>query len=145
MKYKISRSDSKRFFKYLVGGSIYFWAGYGIFAVCYSGLHWKWFPAKVLADAVGWTANYLVQRFWAFSDHISLSEMQHAGRYVFIESIGFVMDYALISGLVHLGITPYIGFFISGIFFTFWSFLWYKYWVFPENGGKKLASAKAKV
>lgn len=142
MKYKISRSDSKRFFKYLVGGSIYFWVGYGIFAVCYSGFHWKWFPAKILSDAIGWTANYLVQRFWAFSDHVSLSEMQHASRYVFIESIGFVMDYALIGGLVHLGITPYIGFFISGIFFTFWSFLWYKYWVFPETGGKMLAATK---
>ena len=133
MKYKIGRADSARFFKYLVGGSLYFWISYGMFAVCYSGLHWKWFPAKVVSDIMGWTVNYFFQRFWAFSDHVSLSEMQHAGRYVFIESIGFVLDYALIGGLVAIGISPYIGFFISGIFFTFWSFLWYKYWVFPEQ------------
>lgn len=133
----------ERFSKYLVGGSVYFWVGYGLFAVLYSSLHWHWFPAKVLSDIVGWTAGYVVQRFWAFSDRISLSEMQHAGRYVFIETIGFILDYGLIGGLVHLGITPYIGMVVSGIFFTFWSFLWYKYWVFPETGGKKSSKLKS--
>ncbi len=63
--------------------------------------------------------------------------MQHASRYIFIESIGFVIDYAIIGFLKHIGITPYIGFFISAGFFSIWSFLWYKYWVFPEK--KKLS------
>lgn len=140
MKYKLSRADSTRFTKYLVGGSIYFWVGYGVFAICYSGLGWGWFPSKVVGDVIGWTINYFIQRFWTFSDHVSLSEMQHAGRYVFIESIGFVLDYLLIGGLYAVGVTPYIGFFISGMFFTFWSFLWYKYWVFPETQGAKIKS-----
>lgn len=130
---------AEQFTKYMAGGSLYFWVGYGIFALCYSGLHWAWLPSKVLADVIGWTLNYLVQRFWAFSDQVHLSEMQHAGRYIFIESIGFVMDYLMIWGLVRIGITPYVGFFISAGFFTVWSFVWYKYWVFPETGGKKLA------
>jgi putative flippase GtrA len=114
---------------------VYFWVGYGTFAVFYSGFHWNWFWSKVVSDVIGWTSGYVFQRFWAFADRISLSEMQHAGRYVFIESVGFVIDYALIGGLVHLGITPYIGMFVSGVFFTFWSFLWYKYWVVPETRG----------
>jgi putative flippase GtrA len=130
---------TEQFAKYMAGGSLYFWVGYGVFAVCYSGLHWSWLPAKILADAIGWTLNYLVQRFWAFSDQVHLSEMQHASRYVFIESIGFILDYLMIWGLTSIGITPYIGFFISAGFFTVWSFLWYKYWVFPETGGKKRA------
>ncbi len=133
MKYKLTRSDSQRFFKYLVGGSIYFWVGYGVFAICYSGAHWNWFWSKVVGDVIGWTSGYVVQRWWTFADRISLSEMQHAGRYISIESLGFVIDYLLIGGLVYIGISPYIGFVISGIFFTFWSFLWYKYWVFPER------------
>jgi len=136
MKYKITKADSARFMKYLVGGSLFFWVSYGVFAICYSGLHWKWFPAKLLSDTIGWTINYFFQRFWAFGDHISLGEMQHAARYISIESIGLVLDYFLIGGLYAIGITPYIGFFISGVFFTFWSFLWYKYWVFPETSGK---------
>ncbi|HWT55493.1 MAG TPA: GtrA family protein [Candidatus Microsaccharimonas sp.] len=119
--------------KYMVGGAIYFWVGYAIFAICYSGLDWGWLPSKILGDIVGWTLNYLVQRYWTFAEHAHLSEMEHAGRYIFIESIGFVMDYGIIWGLTAIGITPYIGFFISAAFFSVWSFLWYKYWVFPEK------------
>jgi putative flippase GtrA len=140
MKKRPGRQEVIRFSKYLAGGSIYFWVAYGIFAICYSGLHWDWLPAKLLSDAVGWTSNYIVQRFWAFSDRVSLSETRHLGRYITIESIGFVMDYAIIGGLKAVGITPYIGFFVSGIFFTVWSYLWYKYWVFPESASAKSAS-----
>lgn len=123
-----------QFGKYLAGGNLYFWSGYAVFAVCYSVFGWNWLPSKILADAIGWTLNYLAQRYWAFnSDHLRLSEIQHVGRYIFIESIGFILDYLIIGGLNAIGITPYIGFFISAGFFTVWSYLWYKYWVFPEG------------
>lgn len=131
---------SKQFAKYMAGGSLYFWVGYGVFALCYSVFHWYWLWAKVLADAIGWSLNYLVQRYWAFAEQHHLSEMQHVGRYLFIETIGFIIDYLLIAGLRWIGITPYIGFFISAAFFSIWSFLWYKYWVFPEKQIKKSAS-----
>jgi putative flippase GtrA len=130
----LSRSWLKRFAKYMAGGTLYFWVAYGVFAFCYSGLHWIWLWSKVLADAIGWSLNYVVQRYWAFADSgHHLSEMQHVGRYIFIESIGFILDYLIIWGLNHVGISPYLGFFISAGFFTIWSYLWYKYWVFPEK------------
>lgn len=123
-----------QFLKYWTGGWLYFWSGYGVFALCYSLFHWSWLWAKIAADAVGWSLNYGVQRYWAFnSDRLRLSEMQHVGRYLFIESVGFVLDYLIIWGLRGLGITPYIGFFIAAGFFTVWSYLWYRYWVFPEE------------
>jgi putative flippase GtrA len=124
---------TKQFAKYMTGGSLYFWTGYAVFAICYSLFHWYWLWAKVLADAIGWSLNYLVQRYWAFAGQHHLSEMQHVGRYLTIETIGFVLDYLIIAGLRLIGITPYIGFFISAGFFTIWSYLWYKYWVFPER------------
>ncbi len=127
------KKEVKRFIKYMIGGGIYFWLGYGIFALGYSVFHWSWFPAKILADLVGWTSNYFIQRYWAFSDQVHLSELQHVGRYITIESVGFVMDYLIIWWLVSIGITPYIGFFISSGFFTVWSYLWYKYWVFSKK------------
>jgi putative flippase GtrA len=130
---EINKQEFQRIAKYMAGGSIYFWLGYAIFALCYSGFHWDWLPAKILADAVGWTSNYLAQRLWAFSDRAHLSEMQHVGRYLFIESVGFVLDYLIIWGLKAIGITPYAGFFVSAGFFTVWSYLWYKHWVFPER------------
>ena len=127
------KMQAMRFIKYMAGGSAYFWVGYAVFAICYSGFRWDLFPAKVVADAIGWTLNYLIQRFWAFSDRVHLTEMQHAGRYITIEAIGFALDYAIIWGLKAHGITPYIGFFISSAFFTVWSWLWYTYWVFPQK------------
>ena len=134
---KLSKETVQQFIKYMAGGGVYFWSGYAIFALCYSGLKWNWFPAKIAADAVGWTLNYLVQRYWAFADSgHHLSEMQHVGRYLSIESVGFVLDYLIIYGLNAVGITPYIGFFISAGFFTVWSYLWYKYWVFPKKLNK---------
>jgi putative flippase GtrA len=118
----------------MAGGGVYFWVGYGVFAIGYSVLHWGWLYSKILADAIGWSLNYIIQRYWAFAgEHKKLSEMQHLGRYLSIESVGFVLDYAIIAGLKAIGITPYIGFFISAGFFTVWSYFWYKYWVFPET------------
>ena len=136
----MNRKTIKQFLKYMVGGSLYFWVGYLVFAVAYSGLHWNWFWSKVVADILGWTLNYVVQRYWAFGEQHHLREIEHIGRYIFIESVGFVLDYAIIGGLNHVGITPYIGFFISSGFFTVWSWLWYKYWVFPE---RKTSQSKA--
>lgn len=125
-------SEFNRFAKYWIGGGVYFWSGYGIFAIGYSVLHWGWLPAKLLADIIGWSSNYLIQRKWAFADRIHLKEMQHIGRFLIIELIGFILDYLIVGGLKSIGISPYIGFFISAIFFTIWSYFWYKYWVFPD-------------
>lgn len=130
------RKAAAQFAKYMSGGMLYFWSGYAIFAIGYSVLHWWWLWAKIAADAVGWSLNYVVQRYWAFAEHHRLSEMEHVARYLIIESIGFVLDYGIIGGLNAVGITPYIGFFISAGFFTVWSYLWYKYWVFPEQRKK---------
>lgn len=117
--------------KYMIGGNVYFWSGYAVFAVGYSVLHLWWLWAKVASDAVGWSANYFVQRYWTFAGQHHLREIEHIYRYLFIETVGFILDYAIIGGLKAVGITPYIGFFISAGFFTVWSYLWYKYWVFP--------------
>jgi putative flippase GtrA len=127
------RKSIIQFGKYMAGGSVYFWTGYAIFALGYSVLHVWWLWAKIAADVIGWSANYLVQRYWAFAEQHHLREIEHIYRYLFIESIGFILDYAIIAGLKAVGITPYIGFFISAGFFSVWSWLWYKYWVFPEK------------
>jgi len=44
-----------QFFKYMAGGNLYFWSGYGVFALGFSVLHWSWWGAKIAADLVGWT------------------------------------------------------------------------------------------
>jgi putative flippase GtrA len=129
--FRPTRHNVIQFLEYLIGGTVYFWSGYLIFAVCYSGLGWDWLPAKMMADAVGWTLNYLVQRYWAFnSSGLKRHEGRTVGRYGLLTVGNFILDYLMIWGLKSIGISPYLGFFISSGFFTVWNYLWYRFWVF---------------
>lgn len=121
-----------RFLAYMVGGTLYFWVGYALFAVAYSVFGWNWFWAKVFGDVVGRAVNYVVQRYWAFND-TAQGEARHVGRYTIITVVSIALDYAIVGGLKLLGLSPYIGQLVSAGFFTIWNYLWYKYWVFPEK------------
>lgn len=129
--FRLNRQNSIQFLIYMIGGSVYFWSGYIIFAICYSGLHWNWLWAKMAADVVGWTLNYFIQRYWAFSNTgLKKHEARTVGRYAVVSIGNLVLDYLIIWGLQQVGISPYIGFFISAGFFTVWNYLWYRFWVF---------------
>jgi putative flippase GtrA len=130
-KRSVNRADVIQFFKYFIGSSTYFWSGYSVFAIAYGGLHWVWWPAKLLADAIGWTLNYVAQRYWAFNtaslDH---HELATAKKYAILTLLNFSLDYLIVGGLKHVGISPYIGLFVSAGFFTIWNYTWYRFWVF---------------
>ncbi|HSW98821.1 MAG TPA: GtrA family protein [Candidatus Saccharimonadales bacterium] len=137
---KLPRKRLVQFGEYFVGGLSYFWSGYAVFAICYSGLHWRWFPAKMLADVVGWTLNYAIQRYWAFQNPaLNKKEAATATKYGIITVVNLGLDYTIIWGLNSMGISPYIGFFISASFFTVWNYIWYRFWVFY---GKRSGDAK---
>lgn len=122
-----------QFAEYFIGGSVFFWSGYLTFGICYSVFHWQWWQAKLLADTVGWTLNYLVQRYWAFDNKgLKAHEGQNRVRYIILSVVDTVLDYAIVGGLVYLGVTPYIGMFVAAGFFTVWNYAWYRWWVFPE-------------
>lgn len=123
-----------QFVEYLISGGAYFWSGYALFALLWSGLGWSLWWAKLGANVFGWTVNFALQRFWVFrnpdlKDHATAV----TGRYIFITLVDFVLDYLIVAGLRTVGITPYIGQFISSGFFTLWNYFWYRFWVFPEH------------
>lgn len=141
--FSLTRRNVVQFLKYSVGGSLYFVSGYIVFAAFYSGVGWDWLYAKLLADVVGWTLNYLVQRYWAFSSNsLKHHEAQTAGKFGIISIFNLALDYLIIWGLKSIGISPYLGFFISAGFFTIWNYLWYRFWVFfrrsKTNNGVQL-------
>lgn len=120
--------------EYLVGGGVYFWTGLAVFSFCYSVLHWHWLIAKGLADIIGWTLNYLIQRYWAFNDKgLNKYEGRVRFRYILINAIDLVFDYGIVGGLKLIGITPYFSFFVSAAFTTVWDYLWYRFWVFKPS------------
>jgi len=138
VKRSINRKTTIQFLEYMVGGTTYFWSGYAVFALCYSGLGWDWLPAKMMADVVGWTLNYLIQRYWAFnSKQLAHHEGRILGRYGLISLFNLLLDYLIIAGLKAMGVSPYLGFFISAGFFTIWNYAWYRFWVFMGNAKKQ--------
>ena len=123
-----------QFAEYMVGGGLYFWSGLGIFAITFNVLHWKWFIAKGLADIIGWTLNFVVQRYWAFKDsRLKGQDRRVIFRYVLVNGIDLFIDYGIVGTVIHFGITPYVGFFISAGFTTVWDYLWYRFWVFKPK------------
>jgi putative flippase GtrA len=123
-----------QFLEYMVGGGVYFWGGMIVFAITYSWLGWHWFISKGLADLTGWTANYVIQRYWAFFDSkLKGQDKRVVFRYVLVNAVDLIIDYCIVAGVVAIGLTPYIGFFITAGFTTVWDYLWYRFWVFkPE-------------
>jgi len=121
-----------------VSGGVYFWVGYAILNYLYYGQHWKngalfWW-ATIISNVVGWSVNFVLQRFWVFSNKsLKGHQTQVTSRYAFITLVDFVLNYFILYTLKTVGITPAIGQFISSGFFTIWNWFWYKYWVFPEH------------
>ncbi len=142
-----NRKLAVQFAEYMVSGGVYFWVGYICFALFYGvhtktinfdGLGWSLWWATITSNVIGWSVNYILQRFWVFNNKsLKNRQTQVTGRYIFITLVDFGLNYLILFGLRSVGITPYIGQFISSGFFTIWNWFWYKYWVFPEKFVKK--------
>src|SRR5579864_3456199 len=113
----------RQFIEYFISGGAYFWAGYLTFFVADKGLHWTLWWAKLSANLVGWTINYILQRYWVFRNpQFAKHVTQVTGRYMFITLVDFMLDYFIVRELKAVGITPYIGQFVSSGFFTIWNY-----------------------
>lgn len=138
---KKRRNEITRFVEYMISGGAYFWSGYFAFFVLDKGFHASFFWAKSLATLLGWTVNYLLQRYWVFKNpQLKNHVTEVTGRYMIITLIDFVLDYLIVYSLKLAGVTPYIGQFVSSGFFTIWNYLWYRFWVFPEKFAKRQKS-----
>lgn len=123
-----------QFVEYMIGGGVYFWSGIAVFALLYSGLRIDWLIAKLIADVIGWTLNFFVQRYWAFNDpKLKRKTLNTGKRYIIITVISFVIDYAIVATMKYFGVSPYLGMITASIFFTIWNYLWYRFWVFDPD------------
>jgi putative flippase GtrA len=131
MRKRPSKQSVRQFGLYNIGGLAFFIVGYTVFVLLYGILSWKWWVAKIFADLTGWSVNYLVQRFVAFR-HESKHHSERAmlKRFSAISLVNVPIDYALVGGLKMLGVSPFLGLWLSSLFFTVWKFVWYKRWVF---------------
>lgn len=123
-----------QFIEYMIGGGVYFWSGMAVFAVLYSGFHVDWLISKIIADIIGFTLSFFVQRYWAFNDkRLKKKDFQVRSRYAGISALSLAIDYGIVAGMKYIGITPYIGMVTSSLFFTVWNYLWYRFYVFDPK------------
>ncbi len=132
-------NEVKRFIKYMIGGNAQFWSGYISYAIFDLVFHIDFWPARIASYFVGVSVNFFIERFWAFNEKkISKKQVESsAQRYYFLSVVNFVLDMAIVGGLRAIGISPYIGQFISAGFFTVWNYLIFKLWVFRKNRRRK--------
>jgi putative flippase GtrA len=145
---KKQRREIIRIAEYMVSGGAFFWSGYLALIVFKAGFGFSLWWATSLSYLIGWTVNYLLQRYWVFNNpRLAKHELEVTGRYLTISAVNLFINYAILWSLESVGITVYIGQFISAEFFTVWNYLWYKFWVFPEKFSRRhssLAKSKAK-
>ena len=135
---KISKKRRKlivQFVEYMISGGAYFWVGYVILLYLYHSLGWSLWWSTIVSNVIGWTVNYILQRYWVFRNpHLKGKLAQTGARYIFITLVDFVLNYFILYALKkYFNLDPAIGQFISSAFFTVWNYVWYKYWVFPER------------
>jgi len=133
-KQKRQRRELIQIGEYLISGGLYFWTGYAVFFVADTFLGLNLFWAKMVANIVGWSVNYVVLRFWVFANpNLKKHKVDVTGKYALITLINFFLDYLIVFGLKQLGLSPYFGQFVSAGFFTVWNYIWYKTFVFASH------------
>ncbi len=136
------KREVTRFVEYLISGGVYFWVGYFLLLFFYNGLGWSLWWATIVSNVAGWTANYILQRFWVFKNpKLAKHKTEVTTRYIVITLIDFVLNYYILLALNGVGIAPKFGQFISSGFFTVWNYLWYRFWVFPDKFKKRRLSS----
>jgi len=134
---KIPRKTRKlivQFTEYMISGGAWFWVGYGAFAVLDKVFHIPFWPTKISSYIIGASINFLLQKFWVFRQKSNKKQLGGAAkRYYSLLFLNFLLDQGIVGGLRAVGVTPYIGQFISSGFFTVWNWLWYSLWVFKKH------------
>jgi putative flippase GtrA len=139
-----NKKPLKEVVQYAITGGAWFWSGYAMFAVCYSLLGLDIVPSKIISYLFGLAVNFILERFWVFNDRKARKELDTVTvRYVAISTVNLGIDTGIVWGLSKLGVSPYIGQFVSAGFFTIWNYVWYKLWVFARGATPKPKRAAA--
>ncbi len=120
--------------RYGISGGAFFWSGYLVFAILYSGLGLSLGPAKITAYLIGLSINFGLQRWWVFKSGRPKKNLPKVtGKYLLLSLVNLGIDYVIVVGLAELGMSPYLGQFVSAAFFTVWNYVWYKFIVFKKE------------
>lgn len=137
MKKKQKKSLIKlaiEFVKSQVAGNILFGGTYLGYFLLHEMAKWPDASALATASIIAHALFFIANKEWVFDDKTgrrkTSSEIQ---RFVMFMGMNYFINLGIIIGLqTYFGITPYVGQFIAALFFTFWTFIGLRFWVFRE-------------
>lgn len=133
------------FIKLQLAGNILFWGTMGGSFVGAEWLHWSDLRALVTASILAHIAFFIVDKEWVFNSETG--QQKTAGEVVrfalfmglnFFINIGIVMATKQFLGPDFVVDPLYVGQFAAGVFFTFWTYLGLKFWVFHDTHAHSL-------
>lgn len=121
-----------QFIKLQLAGNILFWGTYLGYFVFEHWAKWPHMVALVTASLVAHALFFVVNKEWVFTSETGEQKTAtEATRFIVFMGLNFFINIGIITGLdVFFGVSPYIGQFVAALFFTFWTWLGLKYWVF---------------
>lgn len=152
MKKKQKKSLIKlaiEFVKLQLAGNILFWGTYIGYFLLHELRNWPDVWALATASIFAHFLFFIANKEWVFDDKTGKRKTSsEIKRFITFMGLNYFINLGIIMGLeTYFGITPYIGQFLSGLFFTFWSFIGLRFWVFREvhrHPGLTLESKKLK-
>ena len=138
MKQRQKKTLIKRaieFIKLQLAGNIVFWGTYLGYFVSDKLLHEPSLLALATASLAAHVVFFIVSRDWVFNAEGTKKPARQIVRFAAFMGLNYFLNLGIIYALQqYFHITPYIGQFLSGLFFTFWSYVGLKFWVFePEH------------
>ena len=124
-----------QFVKLQLAGNILFWGTYVGYAVGHELLGWNSLLAMSIGSVLAHVAFFIVDKNWVFNTATGKRKTTgEIGRFAVFMGLNFFINLGIVTGLErYFDVTPYIGQFIAGAFFTVWSYLGLKFWVFRSG------------
>lgn len=122
------------FIKLQLTGNILFWGTYVGLFIFNQLLHWPELTAIAIGSILAHCLFFLVNKEWVFDDKTGKRKTGHEiTRFILFMGLNYFINLGIIAGLDRFfGVTPYIGAFIAGLFFSAWNFIGLRFWVFQE-------------
>lgn len=139
IKRQFTLANLIQFIKLQLAGNILFWGTYIGFFLLHELALWSELAALATASIIAHILFFIADSEWVFDEkgqrHKTSGELV---RFIIFMGINYFINLGIIAGLsYYFGITPYIGQFVAALFFTFWTFIGLKYWVFRKPKAKR--------
>lgn len=121
-----------QFLKLQVAGNILFWGTYVGYAIGDLWFKAETWVAVGLSSIIAHVLFFVVDKNWVFSDKTGKRKTSdEIVRFAVFMGFNYLLNLGIIVGLdTFFHISPYVGQFISGFFFTVWTWVGLKFWVF---------------